>query len=51
MKVLHINNTDLMGKRFSHWRYLSKAALARHPLTAEDLEAVKKFTGQGDAAK
>lgn len=33
--------TDFMGKRFSHWRYLSKSALARHPLTAADLEAVK----------
>jgi sugar lactone lactonase YvrE len=33
--------TDLMGKRFSHWRYLSKKALARHPLTAADLDAVK----------
>ena len=43
--------TDLMGKRFSHWRYLSKAALARHPLTAEDIEAVRKATGGAGAAK
>lgn len=24
--------TDISAKRFSHWRYLSKAALTRHPL-------------------
>lgn len=32
---------DFITKRFSHWRYLSKAALARHPVTAEDLEALR----------
>ncbi|TLM65635.1 MAG: hypothetical protein FDZ69_09030 [Deltaproteobacteria bacterium] len=39
--------TDLMGKRFSHWRYLSKRALELHPLKAEDLDVVKK-QGGGD---
>lgn len=38
--------TDLIGKRFSHWRYLSKTALARHPLTDADLNAVKSQTGR-----
>lgn len=39
--------TDLTARRFSHWRYLSKAALARHPLPATAPDAVKK-PGEGD---
>lgn len=33
--------TDLAGKRFSHWRYLSKGALARHPLPEASGEGAK----------
>lgn len=33
--------TDLSVKRFSRWRYLSKAALARHPLTEVPSQDVK----------
>jgi len=43
--------SDLIGKRFSHWRYLSKAALARHPLTEADLDLIRKTTGGGAVAK
>lgn len=31
---------DILAGRFSHWRYLSKKALARHPITEEDLERI-----------
>lgn len=33
--------TDLIGRRFSHWRFLSKGVLARHPLTEGPADAVK----------
>jgi len=34
--------SDFAAGRFSHWRYLSKLALAHHPITDEDLELINK---------
>lgn len=33
---------DFAAGRFSHWRYLSKSALANHPITDEELELINK---------
>ena len=31
---------DILASRFSHWRYLSKKALTKHPITEADLERI-----------